>query len=45
MRAPDSQSGARPAHHGVLKTGVALLEKSFAPQVLAQKVRQVLNAR
>jgi CheY-like chemotaxis protein len=31
-------------HHGVLEIGAAFLQKPFSPAMLAQKVRQVLDA-
>jgi CheY-like chemotaxis protein len=32
------------AHHGVLESGVFLLQKPFAPDELAKKLREVLDA-
>jgi signal transduction histidine kinase/ActR/RegA family two-component response regulator len=32
-------------HHGVLETGIALLQKPFTPNSLAAKVREVLDTR
>jgi DNA-binding response OmpR family regulator len=30
-------------HHGVLDPGIAYIQKPFAPDVLASKVRQILD--
>jgi hypothetical protein len=31
-------------HHGILESGLALLQKPFSPRALARKVNQVLNS-
>jgi len=38
-------AGETIAHHGVLETGIALLEKPFTREGLARKVHQVLSTR
>jgi DNA-binding response OmpR family regulator len=32
-------------HHGIEQSGAAFLQKPFLPDVLARKVREVLDAR
>ncbi len=36
-------TGNAMAHHGILDSGIALLQKPFMPSALAQKVREVLD--
>jgi hypothetical protein len=36
-------TGAAMAHQGILEAGIPLLQKPFTPEVLRQKVREVLD--
>jgi DNA-binding response OmpR family regulator len=46
LGAPDGRSALDDAiiRHGSLEPGIAFLQKPFSPEMLARKVRQVLDA-